>query len=222
MRTNGNRNGFSMIEVLVASAILVVIVMMLAMLFQQTSLSWRTGVKRADAYMQVRSGIGAIQRDASAAVDARAIPQVLRSRLAGSQQFASGLRFFTLSGDGFEDGNNNGSMDASELPYRALSYITYDMNGKRTETLLRGDGSVLNMPQANVLNFIKNQTSANKPTTVITKIEPEYGANSPQGLPLYVKIRARVEYAGNSLEIGAASAGPDKTWGTKDDINTWK
>ena len=27
---------------------------------------------------------------------------------------------------------------------------------------------------------------------------------------------------GRTLEIGAASAGPDKTWGTKDDIQTWQ
>jgi type II secretory pathway component PulJ len=63
-----------MIEVLVASTILIVLVMLLAMLFQQTSLAWRTGVKRADGYLQIRALVGAIQRDASQAIDIETLP----------------------------------------------------------------------------------------------------------------------------------------------------
>ena len=37
---------------MVAATILVVIVMMLGMLFQQTSVAWRTGLMRSDGYMQ--------------------------------------------------------------------------------------------------------------------------------------------------------------------------
>ena len=80
MKTNVTRSGFSMIEVLVASTILTVIVMMLAMLFQQTSVAWRTGLMRASGFMQLRSYIGAIQRDASAAIDAKNIPSALLYR----------------------------------------------------------------------------------------------------------------------------------------------
>lgn len=200
-----------MVEVLVASAILIVIVMMLAMLFQQTSLSWRTGVKRADAYMQIRSAIGAIQRDASAAVDERTIPQALRNKLGGSQQFSGSLRFFTLTGDGFFD---------ETTPYRALTYITYDSSGKRTESVLKSNGIAESKPDSNVLDFITKASSQNKPVTTITGFQPQMGTD-PNGLPLYVKIRARVTYAGNALDIGAGSAGPDKTWNTKDDIKTW-
>jgi hypothetical protein len=40
-------------------------------------------------------------------------------------------------------------------------------------------------------------------------------------LPLYVRVQASVRPSGYTLDIGAASAGPDKTWGTKDDIRTW-
>lgn len=210
-----------MIEVLVAAAILVVIVMMLAMLFQQTSLSWRTGIRRADAYMQVRSGIGAIQRDASAAVDERTIPALLKTRLGGgNQQFSGGLRFYTLTGSGFYDANNNGKVDSGEnVPYRALNYVTYNSNGDRTETSLRADGGTTDT-KGNVIDFITKASSANKPVTRITQFDPVFGIDN-KGLPLFVNIRARVTTAGNSLDIGAASAGPDKTWNTKDDIKTW-
>lgn len=202
-----------MIEVLVAAAIMVVIVMMLAMLFQQTSLSWRTGVKRADAYMQIRSALGAIQRDASAAVDARVIPASLRSRLGGgNQQFSGSLRFFTLTGAGFKEN--------SDKPFRALSFVTYNANGDRTEKTLLGDGSAGPEHRSNVLDFVRKASSQNKPVTKITTFEPKYGQD-PNGLPLFVNIRATVTSSGNALDIGAASAGPDKTWGTKDDIKTW-
>lgn len=210
-----------MIEVLVASTILVVIVMMLAMLFQQTSLSWRTGVKRADAYMAIRSAIGAIQRDASKAVDERVIPLYLRNKLGGGQRFSNTLRFYTLSASGYRDSDNNGRMDLSEIPYRALSYITYNMDGKRTECVLKADGSKEDYDDSNVLDFIATQSSPNKPKTMITAIDPEFSGDSA-GLPLYLKIQARVTYSGNALEIGAASAGPDKKWDTKDDIQTWQ
>lgn len=221
MKMNGNRSGFSMIEVLVASAILIVIIMMLAMLFQQTSLSWRTGIRRADAYMQIRSGIGAIQRDASAAVDARTIPAALKTKLGGgSQQFSGGLRFYTLTGEGFYDANNNGKVDSGEsMPYRALTYVTYNSSGDRTETTLMADGNK-ETTQGNVLDFITKASSGNKPVTQIKQFDPVFGSDN-QGLPLFVNIRARVTSSGSSLDIGAASAGPDKTWNTKDDIKTW-
>lgn len=211
-KSQNRQAGFSMVEVLVASSILVVIVLMLSMLFQQTSLSWRTGVRRAEAFMAVRSAIGAIQRDAAAAVDERTIPKPLRNTMAGSQQFSGSLRFFTLTGAGFDDAMNT--------PYRALKYVTYNSSGARTESVLQADGSKKTMPNSNVLNFVDKASSANKPVTRITAFDPVPG-DDPAGLPLYVNIRAQVTYSGNALEIGAQSAGPDKVFDTKDDIKTW-
>jgi prepilin-type N-terminal cleavage/methylation domain-containing protein len=95
---NRNRHGFSMIEVMVAATILVVIVMMLGMLFQQTSVAWRTGLMRSDGYMQLRAFIGALQRDASAMIDANQIPQSLLCNNQ-KQKFESGeIRFYTMTG----------------------------------------------------------------------------------------------------------------------------
>jgi Tfp pilus assembly protein PilV len=58
MNMKRNNSGFSMIEVLVASTIMIMIVMMLGMLFQQSSQAWRTGKQRADTYQQVRALFG--------------------------------------------------------------------------------------------------------------------------------------------------------------------
>ena len=199
-----------MIEVLVAATILVVIVMMLGMLFQQTSLAWRTGVKRADGFMQVRSAIGTIQRDAAAAVDARELrrrrleidpsDQILKE----DQRFSASLMFYTLSG--------------SE---RALTKVTYDTAGNRTESTLLGTGSWGPVRKTNVLTFAERQSSKNRPKTTLGSFTPEWGDLDQNGLPLYVTFTARVITSGYTLDIGAASAGPDKVWNTKDDIKTW-
>lgn len=207
-----DRRGFSMIEVLVASTILTVIVMMLGMLFQSTGLAWRTGVQRADTFMQVRGFFGAIQRDLSAAIDARDLPATLTA--GRQQQFSSSaLKFFTLSGKGFDSSGN---------PYRALTYITYDTGGNRTEQRLKAAGGWDAEVSYNVMTSAERQINPNKPKVNPPIFDPVYaaGASSPD-LPLYVNIKASVRSSGYTLEIGAASAGPDMTWDTKDDITTW-
>ena len=211
---NRKRAGFSMIEMLVASTILVVIVMLLGMLFQQTSLAWRTGVRRADSFMQVRSLVGSIQHDASAAIDARTVPEELKSTLGGKPQKFDGwpLQFYTLSGSGFKNNNPGG------VPLRALSYITYSQEGKRTETVLCGDGNPDDPKASDVKKIVANKTSL---ATTLNDVRPEFGALPTEGLPLFLTFTVEVEIAGKSYDIGAASAGPDKVWGTKDDIRTW-
>ena len=209
--------GFSMVEVLVASTILVVIVMMLGMLFQQTSLAWRTGTRRAESFMQVRSGVGAIQLDASAAVDARFLPS---QYVTAEQEFSGGsLLFYTLTGGVEFDKNGTPQYN------RSLKRVTYDTAGNRVETALKGNGSWGTPKRSNVLTFAERQSSRNRPNVSLTSFVPDYGKAvdnlDSDGLPLAVTFGARVTTTGNNLDIGAASAGPDRTWNTKDDIKTW-
>lgn len=212
MKTNGNisrkkQTGFSMIEVLVAATILMVIVLLLSMLFQQTSLAWRTGVRRANSFMQVRTLIGAIQRDASAAVDAREVPDALKN---GDQSFSGSLKFYTLTGVGFKNG---------ATPFRTLSYITYNTSGTRTESILKSDGSWDSPSSTQIKDFLNKTGSKNAVSTTLNSPNAVY--EDTAGLPLFVTFTADVTLKGNSYDIGAASAGPDKTWNTKDDIRTW-
>lgn len=211
---NRGRAGFSMVEVLVASTILVVIVMMLAMLFQQTGLAWRTGVQRADAFVQLRSLVGALQRDAAAAIDEREIPTELRAKLGGSQRFSGDLQFYTLTGTGFPETGNT--------PYRTLTYVTYGTDGLRTERKLKADGTAEPATSFNVMTTASRSIDPSKPSITVGDFDDYYasGMNSA-GLPLYVRVQASVRPSGYTLDIGAASAGPDKTWGTRDDIRTW-
>ena len=59
LRNPARRRGFSLIEVLVAMAILTIIVLIVAGIFQQTSLAWSLGLRRADEQSAVRAVVGA-------------------------------------------------------------------------------------------------------------------------------------------------------------------
>lgn len=210
MKDKGNRNGFSMIEVLVASSILIVIVMMLAMLFQQTSVAWRTGLIRSRGYAQLRSYVGTIQRDATAAIDARNLPaKLLESN--GKQSFTSGkISFYTLSGDENE---------------RSLNYITHDLSGTREHKVLAldGNGKWDTVSSSDVLKFLSDSNSDDPdidPKNFKFMWGPDDAGLSDE-FPLCIRVDAQVTQKGKLYQVGAASAGPDKIWGTKDDIRTW-
>lgn len=63
--------GFSLIEVMVATAVLLVVVLMVGAVFRQASSSWDGGYARAEGGMIVRGVLGSIQRELSQAVDGR-------------------------------------------------------------------------------------------------------------------------------------------------------
>lgn len=198
--------GFSLIEVLVASTILLMIMMMLGMLFQQASQAWRTGTRRADMYEQIRGYFGAIQRDAAAAVDEKTIPKKLRNLLGGSQSFSGQLRFYTLSGSGFYD-----NQTSSGNPRRSLSFVTY--NGlNRTEQRLCVSGT----------ESATATIAADVSIGAMQAFAWDGGALGGNNFPAFVTVKASVNpQRGMTLEIGAGSAGPDMQWNSKDDIVTW-
>ena len=204
-----------MVEVLVASTILIVIVMLLSMLFQQTGLAWRSGVKRAEGFVGIRALIGAIQHDASGMIDVSCVPVNLRM---GDQQFTgSSLKFYTMNTALFYDDKTK------NIPLRALRYITYDASGNRHEYVLQASKSWQEMGSgANVISIVKRTGNKNATVPVIDEFECKYlDTDDRSKLPAYLTVKAHVTTTGNSLDIGAASAGPDKTWDTKDDIVTW-
>lgn len=67
----GSKRGFTLIEVMVATGIMLVMVLMLGSLFRQATSSWDSGYVRAEGGMVVRGVLGAISRDLYSAVDGR-------------------------------------------------------------------------------------------------------------------------------------------------------
>lgn len=64
--------GFTLIEVMVATVILLMMTVMMGALFRQASSAWDAGNAQAEGGMIVRGVVGAITRDMSTAVDGRA------------------------------------------------------------------------------------------------------------------------------------------------------
>jgi type II secretory pathway pseudopilin PulG len=233
MNMKSNQSGFSMIEVLVASTIMIMIVMMLGMLFQQTSQAWRTGKQRADTYQQVRALFGAIQRDASTAIDKASLPsRVFIGNNAISdepQNFSGSLSFFTLTGTGF-DGDKNPYDDKGAVPRRSIMYVTYNGATRTVKTFLprAGGGFDSGSPQQGAI-VSADINGAKVDLTGIKAYDEDGNSVGGSEFPAYVTVSAGVNSAGvRSFDIGAASGGPDKTMGQssgdnrgRDDVKTW-
>jgi len=63
-----SRAAFTLIELLVAMSLLMVIVLMLANLFQQSTRAWDAGLRQAEVGLEARAAINIIQKDLSRAV----------------------------------------------------------------------------------------------------------------------------------------------------------
>lgn len=229
-----------MIEVMVAATILVVIVMMLGMLFQQTSVAWRTGLMRSDGYMQLRAFIGALQRDASAMIDANQIPQSLlcpknnQKQKNQKQKFeADEIRFYTMTGT--LRTKPNGSLE----DFRALNFITYQIGGKRTQRRLKPDGTWSEEESSNVLSPPSIGANPDKPQVAAKGFSFAFQSGTEYDIagnvvpnasryPLFLTVESDVTQKGRLYDVGAECSGPDKKFGTgpsdaagKDDIRTW-
>lgn len=67
--SSGRENGFTLIEIMVATAILLVIVVMCSMVIQQQSGAFQSGRDRVASQAALRTVVGMISRDLSQAVD---------------------------------------------------------------------------------------------------------------------------------------------------------
>ena len=136
-----------------------------------------------------------------------------KAKLPGKQSFSGKLSFYFLHGD---------SKD------RTLGFVEYDSSGNRTEHTMSPKGS-WNQKKHNLMKSLVNQANPDRTIPDISFKKPSQ-ANNPydlsgeqkgNSLPLYTTIDVKVKASGYAAEIGAASAGPDRQWGTKDDITTW-
>lgn len=72
MKTSRRNEAFTLIEVMVATTILLLMTVMMGALFRQASSAWDAGNSQAEGGMIVRGVVGAVTRDMATAVDGRA------------------------------------------------------------------------------------------------------------------------------------------------------
>ena len=159
------KRGFTLIELMVASVLLGMLVVVLTMIFNQSSIAWRTGVATVASLGDTQRALGTFQE-----ISDDILPGL------GDQNVTGG------AGDNRNLNNRTVSLwdgDALRLGRRAYDTVT-------------GWG---NAPQ---------QTMANAKTGKAQSIN---GAGNGQSAGLFT--------------VGVMSAGPDRKFGTDDDITTW-
>ena len=124
-----NRQGFTLIEVMVATAVLLIMVVMIGTLFTQSSSAWDTGYARAEGGMIVRGVVGAISRDLNTLIDGRPFEVVWTSSVPVEVSDSS-LSFISMKA-----GEDENAREPHLIEYSAGSSVT------RTETPLKRNGT---------------------------------------------------------------------------------
>ena len=120
---------FTLIELMVATGILAILVLMVGGLFSQASSVWDAGYVRAEGGMVARAIVGSIQRDLQSAVDGRAFDGLGFS--SPVEASGSSIKMVVLS-----------AVDPREENDRGLRLVEYTINAnlvKRKESLVVAD-----------------------------------------------------------------------------------
>jgi prepilin-type N-terminal cleavage/methylation domain-containing protein len=187
-----NRSGFSLVEVLIAVTLLLVIVIMISMVFQQASGAWASGSTQAKSESAIRAALGSVERDLLNAVDARDYSK--------SNPSASGSP--TLSFVAFQHLYNHRN---PRLSGRHPCLITYTFAAgvlDRAMEPLKPDGT-----WGTATNSFINSGMPLTDLTFTSIPRP----SDPAGLPLRVDIRAESPRASKLYTISGRSFGKNKT-----------
>lgn len=201
-REKVNVAGFSLIEVLVATAILIMIVSMLGLTFRQSSMAWDSGIRRAEGISGVRAVVGAIERDLRAATDAR--------EFGLTQEFStSKLKFVALLEP--ETGEKNADQ-------RIPTLITYEggTSVQRTATRLTCNGGSWSTSGGTDTSTLLDSTG-NEKVSIKFKVVKSDTASS-DALPASVTISAELVSSDKFSGLSVRSYGPDGKPDTRDDI----
>lgn len=210
-RVDKSKSGFSLIEVMVATAILMIIVVMIGNIFRQSSSAWETGYSKAEGAMGVRSVLGLIQKELSTAVNGKEFG--LNSAVDVTPSKITFYCFKKIAGTG----------------ERELHKVTYNISGnevKRQDILCKPDGSKFkDLPDSTIYSETAAVASKNNSSIKFnfkqassTSTDSSYvGDDLSWDIP-YVVVSATVTRNGSFSAVEARSAGPDGELKTEDDI----
>ena len=188
------RRGFSLLELLVALAVLTVIVVMTSLVFQQTSGIWQNTARANGLDMAARGIIAKIQADLEQAVPAANYNGI-------SHGFGSSSIEFIMCCE--SDGGSNG------LEREAVK-VKYEWGGgnlKRTETRLEFDGTMWG-PGGNTITKTMPGRVEN---AEISRIQFVITGGDTKNLPKRVDIEAEVHYGEIKYQSFAGrSLGPNQ------------
>lgn len=183
MKIGKGSGGFSLIEILVATTILLVIVILASLVFQQTTGAYDTGERKVSANVALRNVVGAISRDLALAVDSDEYDGLPANSWGGSS-----IKFAALTG----------------RPGKTLQVITYTAGGNNVHRKAESYEYKNN-------GWSKCDTSDSDVykagTFDDTTLSVSFTASDNDNLPECVYIRAQLGTSGRSAAVGVRSKG---------------
>lgn len=198
--------GFSLVEILIATSILLVIVMMVSMVFQQQSAAFQSGEDRVKGQAAIRNVVGMMVRDLSLAVDSSSI-----SNAPARNEFRSNsIKFLAMTGEAGVNMEGKDEKDGAVLQY--ISYTFSSKKVKREVTGYKVDGKGWAKAGNSVPAYLNNDKNA------LESLSFAISPSSETVFPSNVTVKA--VYAGTSHAgfVRGQCAGADGQWNTRDDI----
>lgn len=205
----GSNRGFSLIEVMVATTILMIIVIMVGNIFRHSTSAWETGYSTAEGASGVRSVLGTIERELSQAIDGRAIEGPDSWGKLPIKFGSDSIEFYRYS-----EPIKKGSED------RELQKIKYTFSENNVTRYLNGESVTLFSKQVSVggnsdtkVEFDIGHIEIEKSDLNLNSEFKGYAWTVPS-----VWVRARIVRTSSFAGMEARSYGPDGKKGTDDDI----
>ena len=188
------RQGFTLLEILVAMMIMTMIILMLSAVFKQMTVTWGVGMRKVKANMYSRAAMSQMAQEIALAVADRSLQCTIPAS-------GNGITFYTFN----------------SLTNRAVTRVRYYQSGRQLRRVVRpvvwnGNGSYPTLMNGTAHSLLYNLNSINFSTPS--------GGTLTTNLPEWVDIYMQIDQDEAVSRAVARSAGPDKLFGTSDDITS--
>ena len=196
MKTGKGSAGFSLVEILVATTILLVIVILASLVFQQTTGAYDTGERKVSANVALRNILGSISRDLTLAVD----PEEYNG-LPGNSWGASTIKFAALTGRAGYDAKGMKNDDCRTL--QVITYTTGQNVHRKAQSysynVKNGKWSTCGAPSDSDVYKAGSFDDAT--------VKVKFSKTDDENLPEAVFIYAELNTSGETAAVGAMSHG---------------
>lgn len=205
------RGGFTLLEILVAIAILAIIVIIVSQIFGQSRAAWESGHRKTGANMEARACITLMAEELSRAVADSVLttePPAGFGRKLNMAHNSTILGFWTVGG--------------GERNQRQVQYILYQLvGGKIRRQCIR--------PYADLAHVYPTLNAGAPDAAFVDMIDDvedlrfymSDGVSHTTNLPAWVGIEIRMRKGSSYSAIRVSSDGPDGISGNADDIKSW-
>lgn len=189
--------GFSLLELLVAMAIFVMIVLMMSTIFHQSGIAWDSGTRRAQNGMTARAVLGFMARELMEAVGEQNSPLIFQRPTPTTVIFrnASGV-------------TDSGKRTARRIQYKMLG----DTITRKEDTFLANDpyqyGGWTDGSEVAIADNVKE---------LKFEADAKWENDPVPTLPAWLRITIKLSTLDDVSSVGAESAGPDRNFASDDD-----